>query len=435
MAISDELDTEQHDRPLRASAVARLHAARYPLAVTLVVLLLAALIWPVPAGFALGGFGAIVLTTAFTVRGPVPGRRGRAAQRELIRWPDTSMKSVVNAVRSPAFILDTGGVVRFANEAAVQQFPDTRPGDLLTLTFRSPQLSDALREAAGGAPGLVQYRERSDGARILKVEIDTVKWPGLSSGFLLVTLFDVSEQIALAKMRADFVANASHELRTPLTSLTGFVETLLGPARDDREASENFLKIMLGQAERMRRLIDDLLSLSRLEMRAHSQPTEIIDLVPVLRHVCDALAPVATENSIIINADLPDSPLRVPGDADELTQVFENLIENGLKYGKSGGKLDIDVRKKTAGGAPVVAIAVRDYGPGIAEEHLPRLTERFYRVDVETSRQNKGTGLGLAIVKHILAHHRGRLLIVSKPGEGATFTVELPIAQNTSEEE
>jgi two-component system phosphate regulon sensor histidine kinase PhoR len=279
----------------------------------------------------------------------------------------------------------------------------------------------------------VQYRERSDAARIFKVDIDPVKRPGLKTGFLLVTLSDVSEQIALAKMRADFVANASHELRTPLTSLTGFVETLLGPARDDREASENFLKIMLDQAERMRRLIDDLLSLSRLEMRAHHQPTDSVDLTAVLRHVCDALAPVAAENGLVVNLDLPDHPLWVKGDADELTQVFENLIENGLKYGKSGGKLDIGTTTKTVAGSPAVAVAVRDYGPGIAEEHLPRLTERFYRVDVETTRQVKGTGLGLAIVKHILAHHRGRLLIESKPGAGATFTVGLPIAQTAPE--
>lgn len=434
MAISDDLDTDAPDRPFRVLAAARLYAARYPLAVALGVLLLAGKVWSVPMAYALGGFAAIALATALTARRSAPGRRGGTEQRDPGRWPDTSMKSVISALREPSFILDAGGVVRFANEAAAQQFPDSRPGDLLTLTFRSPQLSDALREAARGTPGQVQYRERSDAARIFKVDIDPVRRPGLKTGFLLVTLSDVSEQMALAKMRADFVANASHELRTPLTSLTGFVETLLGPARDDREASENFLKIMLDQAERMRRLIDDLLSLSRLEMRAHHQPTDSVDLAAVLRHVCDALAPVAAENGLVVNLDLPDHPLWVKGDADELTQVFENLIENGLKYGKSGGKLDIGIAMKTVAGSPAVAVAVRDYGPGIAEEHLPRLTERFYRVDVETSRQVKGTGLGLAIVKHILAHHRGRLLIESKPGAGATFTVELPIAQTAPEE-
>jgi two-component system phosphate regulon sensor histidine kinase PhoR len=435
MAISDDADTELPEPSLKTTGGARLHAARYPLLVTLAVLLLASVIWPVPLTFALAGFAAIAFTTALVGGRPVAGRTERAGRSEVTRWPDTSIKSVIDAFRSPSFILDTGGVVRFANDAAREQFPDTRPGDLITLTFRSPQLSDALREAAAGRVAQVQYRERGEGARNFKVDVDPVTRPGLKTGFVLVTLFDVSEQLALARMRADFVANASHELRTPLTSLTGFVETLLGPARNDPEATENFLKIMLEQAERMRRLIDDLLSLSRLEMRAHHQPTEIVDLVPILRHVCDALAPVAAENGIVVNADLPEQPVFIRGDADEITQVFENLIENGLKYGKTGGKLDIAVDLTGGDVAPSVAIKVRDYGPGIAEEHLPRLTERFYRVDVESSRQNKGTGLGLAIVKHILAHHRGRLLIQSRPGEGATFTVELPIAERPAVDE
>ena len=183
-----------------------------------------------------------------------------------------------------------------------------------------------------------------------------------------------------------------------------------------------------------RRLIDDLLSLSRVEMRAHSQPTDVVDLTAVLRHACDALGPVAEENGVVVNAEFPDQPVRVHGDADELTQVFENLIENGVKYGRSGGKVDVAIRLVEDRNPPVAQVSVRDYGPGIAEEHLPRLTERFYRVDVETSRQEKGTGLGLAIVKHIVAHHRGRLDISSRPGEGATFTIEIPIAKSAAVE-
>lgn len=432
MAISDEPDSESPEAPQKTSASSRLYSARLPLFVALAVLVLASLIWPVPLVFSLAGFAAILAVTAFAADGPERTRRDRTGRRDLARWPDTAMKSVVNAIRSPAFILDKGGIVRFANDAAAGQFPDTRPGDLLTLTFRSTQVSDALRAAAAGRSGQVQYRVRSDSGGFMKVDIDPLNLPGRRLEFILLTLHDMSEQIALARMRADFVANASHELRTPLTSLTGFVETLLGPARDDPDAGEKFLRIMLEQAERMRRLIDDLLSLSRVEMRAHSQPTDIIDLTAVLRHVCDALTPVAEENGVVINADLPDLPIRVQGDADELTQVFENLIENGVKYGRSGGKLDIAAQIVANESSSVVRISVRDYGPGIAEEHLPRLTERFYRVDVETSRQEKGTGLGLAIVKHIVAHHRGRLEIKSNPGDGATFTVELPVAGATA---
>ncbi len=429
MAISEDPDDEATEAPQGTPVPSRLYSARFPLAVAFVVLVLASLWWPVPLAFSLTGFAAIALVTVLAADGTVKSRPGRIGRRELTRWPDTAMKSVINAIRSPAFILDRGAVVRFANDAAAGQFPDTRPGDLLTLTFRSTQLSDALRAAAEGRPSQVQYRLRTDSGRMVKIDIDPVKQPGRRSDFILLTLHDMSEQIALARMRADFVANASHELRTPLTSLTGFVETLLGPARNDPEAGERFLRIMLEQAERMRRLIDDLLSLSRVEMRAHSQPTDVVDLTAVLRHACDALAPVAEENGVVVNTEFPDEPVRVRGDADELTQVFENLIENGVKYGRSGGKVDVAIRLVEDRNPPVAQVSVRDYGPGIAEEHLPRLTERFYRVDVETSRQEKGTGLGLAIVKHIVAHHRGRLDITSRPGEGATFTVDIPIVK------
>lgn len=426
MAITRDSD-RQHPQQDPATAAGRLRAGRVPLIASLAVLLAGTLVWQVPLTFAIGGFVAIVAVTAFAPRRPRTQHIGSASRDEPVRWPDTSTKSTVDALRNPAFILDGAGVIRFANKAAARRFPDTRPGDLLALTFRSPDLVEALRAAAGGVAGEVQYRERGENAASFNIEIDMLGNPAMPSHFLLVTLNDVSQQIALGRMRADFVANASHELRTPLTSLTGFVETLLGPARDDRDASDKFLRIMLEQAERMRRLIDDLLSLSRLEMRAHNPPSGSVDLRPLLNHVCDTLAPLAEENGIKIHLSLPDGDIRVVGDADELTQVFQNIVENGLKYGEAGKKLDIAVKLTAEDDLPSrVFVSVRDYGPGIAAEHLPRLTERFYRVDVETSRQKQGTGLGLAIVKHILAHHRGHLRIESRRGEGATFTVELP---------
>ena len=229
-------------------------------------------------------------------------------------------------------------------------------------------------------------------------------------------------------MRADFVANVSHELRTPLAALTGFIETLQGPARDDPAARERFLGIMQAQAWRMARLIDDLLSLSRIELRAHQRPDTPVDLVPIVRQVADGLQTLARDRDVAVEITAPAEPLMVPGDRDELTRLFENLIENGLKYGASGKRVEIAIAPDGKGEARV---SVRDHGPGIAAEHLPRLTERFYRADVGESRAQGGTGLGLALVKHILNRHHGRLSIDSKVGEGATFTVRLPMHGET----
>jgi len=211
-------------------------------------------------------------------------------------------------------------------------------------------------------------------------------------------------------------------LRTPLAALSGFIDTLQGPAKDDPSARERFLNIMRVQATRMARLIDDLLSLSRIELSAHVRPNNPIDLPPLVRQVVDGLEVLAQERGVEISVDMPETGVIVPGDRDELLRLFENLIENGLKYGASGGKVDVALTET----ASEVRVKVRDYGPGIAPEHLPRLTERFYRVDVGDSRAQGGTGLGLSLVKHILNRHRGRLLIESVPDKGATFTAIFP---------
>jgi two-component system phosphate regulon sensor histidine kinase PhoR len=245
---------------------------------------------------------------------------------------------------------------------------------------------------------------------------------------VLVTFRDLTPLRQVEEMRADFVANASHELRTPLAALSGFIDTLQGAARDDPAAQEKFLPIMQAQATRMARLIDDLLSLSRIELNAHRQPATPLDPVPLVRQVVDGLQTLARDRGVAITIDAPAEPQRVLGDRDELTRVFENLIENALKYGAAGKRVEIAVTRGAApDGAPELRVAVRDYGPGIAPEHLPRLTERFYRVDVVESRAQGGTGLGLALVKHILARHRGRLAIASTPGAGATFTAHVPV--------
>jgi two-component system phosphate regulon sensor histidine kinase PhoR len=203
---------------------------------------------------------------------------------------------------------------------------------------------------------------------------------------------------------------------------------LQGPARDDAAARARFLQIMQAQARRMARLIDDLLSLSRIELSAHVRPQTPVDVVPIVRQVADGLQTLARDREVKIQIQAPSEPLIVLGDRDELIRVFENLIENALKYGASGKRVEIDFsRVENADGEAQAEISVRDYGPGIAPEHLPRLTERFYRVDVADSRAQGGTGLGLALVKHILNRHRGRLSIASDLGQGATFTVDLPI--------
>src|SRR5437588_617612 len=241
---------------------------------------------------------------------------------------------------------------------------------------------------------------------------------------VLLTLRDLSEIRRVERMRVDFVANVSHELRTPLTSVLGFVETLQGPARNDPVARDRFLTIMGEQARRMSRLVDDLRSLSRIEQSSHLQPITIVDLSSVAGHVVDTLAPMADENEtqVVLRAE---EPVLVRGDRDELVRVAENLIENAIKYGASDKPVEVTVTPRGRDGV----LIVRDRGPGIAREHLPRLTERFYRVDAGESRAKGGTGLGLAIVKHILARHRGRLTIDSGHGQGATFSAILPLQE------
>jgi two-component system phosphate regulon sensor histidine kinase PhoR len=247
---------------------------------------------------------------------------------------------------------------------------------------------------------------------------------------VLLALRDLTPLRRVEEMRADFVANASHELRTPLASLSGFIETLQGPARNDPSSRDRFLAIMKEQATRMARLIDDLLSLSRIEQKVHIHPDTTTDLVMIVHEVADGLSPLAQERDVEIRITDRARSLDVLGDRDELIRVFENLIENALKYGASGKRVDISLAREPATGeARDAIVSVRDYGPGIAPEHLPRLTERFYRVDIGESRAQGGTGLGLALVKHILNRHRGRLMIESTPGSGANFSVRLPLSR------
>jgi two-component system phosphate regulon sensor histidine kinase PhoR len=242
------------------------------------------------------------------------------------------------------------------------------------------------------------------------------------------------------EMRADFVANASHELRTPLASLLGFIETLRGPARDDADARERFLGIMHGEAQRMSRLVSDLLSLSRIELREHEIPSGSVEVATLVESVAQAYELTAARRSIKLALNLATGLPPVAGDADELKQLLHNLVENAIKYGREGGTVTLAgyvpqtlPASYPRGDTGTVAIAVRDQGEGIAREHLPRLTERFYRVDPGRSKSIGGTGLGLAIVKHIVNRHRGALTIDSEQGVGSVFTVFLPGARPMAE--
>jgi two-component system phosphate regulon sensor histidine kinase PhoR len=342
------------------------------------------------------------------------------------------LDAAISGMPDPVVVLDQDGRVLAFNTEATAIAPALRRGEPGSIALRMPELVDAIRTAIlTGKAQRIEFSSRLPSTRFSEAFISPVALPrgGTRAGVVVITVHDLTPIRRVEEMRADFVANVSHELRTPLAALTGFIETLQGPARDDPAARERFLGIMQTQAWRMARLIDDLLSLSRIELRAHQQPDTPVDLVPIVRQVADGLQTLARDRGVVVEITAPAAPVIVLGDRDELIRLFENLIENGLKYGASGKRVDIAMTPLTTpDGKGEARVSVRDYGPGIAAEHLPRLTERFYRADVGESRAQGGTGLGLALVKHILNRHHGRLSIDSKAGEGATFTVRLPVA-------
>ncbi|RUU29436.1 two-component sensor histidine kinase, partial [Mesorhizobium sp. M6A.T.Ca.TU.002.02.2.1] len=329
------------------------------------------------------------------------------------------------AVADPLIIFDRTATIVHANAAAFAAFGGIAPDMSLSLKFRAPEMQALLDSILSGAAAsdVVDYTEKLPVERAYRVSASSV---GHGTDLYVLVFKDQSEARRIDRMRADFIANASHELRTPLASISGFIETLRGPARNDPAAREQFLQIMQNQTGRMARLIDDLLSLSRLEMKPYLKPGTEVDLRQTLDSVIDSLGPLARENGVAIERDFEKGPLDVPGDRDELFQVFENLLENACKYGQSGGRVVVTIAHSDDGPEPGIDVTIRDFGPGIPEEHIPRITERFYRVDVENSRTQKGTGLGLSIVKHILTRHNARLSIKSEVGKGAAFSVHLP---------
>ena len=379
-----------------------------------------------------GGIVAIATAALLAQRRRRQPRRRPAEERQ--HWPDSGVKAVVQAMAEPCFVVDGRGRIRFFNEAATAHFGPARVGDPLSFRLRVPAFLEVLERVAGGGDSdRIAWSERVPAERWYEANVTPLRLPlaGIDAGrgskpeLVLVAVRDLTEIQRLERLRADFVANASHELRTPLAAVSGFIETLQGPAKNDPAARERFLAVMAAQAARMKRLIDDLLSLSRIEMRSHVQPTGWVELGSIVAHVAETLGAVAAENEVAIEIDVPAEPITVRGDRDELVQLTANLVENAIKYGGSGGRVVVSVKPEAGERRRGATLSVRDFGPGIAPEHLPRLTERFYRADVQASRAAQGTGLGLAIVKHIVGRHRGRLTIESPASGGALFSVRL----------
>jgi two-component system phosphate regulon sensor histidine kinase PhoR len=354
-------------------------------------------------------------------------------QRPAARAGEPLVEVVLAGLPDPVVAVGRNGEVVAFNARAGALAPALRRGEPVSLGLRIPEILDAIRRArATGTAQRAEFFERVPLDRWYEVVATPIASPELAAGtdLLLLAFRDLTPLRRVEEMRADFVANASHELRTPLAALSGFIDTLQGAAREDPQARDRFLAIMQAQATRMARLIDDLLSLSRIELNAHLRPEKQVDLVAVLRQVVDSLQTLARDRSVKIEIAGPSGPILVLGDRDELIRVFENLVENALKYAASGKWVEIELSIAEApDGRKEANVDVRDHGPGVAPEHLPRLTERFYRVDVAESRAQGGTGLGLALVKHILIRHHGRLRIDSVPGQGATFTAQLPLAE------
>ncbi|CAO3355885.1 ATP-binding protein [Azospirillum palustre] len=400
------------------------------------------------------------------------GRLHRVGLRraESVRMQLDADEAVIDALPAPLLLMDADRQVVRANQTARELFGDKIVDRDLASSLRTPAVLEAVDSVLrGGASRIIEFTlpvpvERSFEAQVKpfqrlvqepdpslldgEIEEEPAPRPPTVARMAILTLHDVTAARRSEQMRADFIANASHELRTPLSSLLGFIETLRGPARDDPEAQDRFLAIMHDQASRMTRLVNDLLSLSRIELDEHMQPNGRVDVVEELENVIAALQLKAAERRIRLRMEAPEDLPPVVGDEDQLTQVFQNLVSNAIKYTREDTDVTVSValadgaavgfaglpapggvakdKRAGRGGTAMVSVSVRDRGDGIARTHLPRLTERFYRVDAARSRAMGGTGLGLAIVKHILNRHRGRLTIESEVGVGSAFTVYLP---------
>ncbi|MBB4210556.1 two-component system phosphate regulon sensor histidine kinase PhoR [Rhodothalassium salexigens DSM 2132] len=410
-----------------------------------------ALLWAMGAVGAIGfltgvaGVGLLGLWSTLAFRHDLQSARREAAARLRTRLAK-SLKGplrahVVEGVADPLLLLSPDKEIRVANRAARQLFGDHIEGRAVALHLRDPAALEAIDEAIElGASARLEVAfsrpaDRTHVVSIARVENHSTAQPRLlgfnePDFYIVVTFHDITQAKLAEQMRVDFVANASHELRTPLSSLIGFIETLESMDERDPEAQARFLSIMHSEADRMVRVIDDLLSLSRIELDRHVQPRGRVDLARLIDDVLKSQTHDAEARHMTLEADLPGDLPAVRGDRDQLFQVFQNLVRNAIKYANEGSTVTVRGRpldRVPESGEPGASVQVIDRGEGIPEEHLPRLTERFYRVDTARSRRIGGTGLGLAIVKHIVTRHRGNLTIASTLGQGTTVTVSLPL--------
>ncbi|MBK6702686.1 MAG: PAS domain-containing protein [Caulobacteraceae bacterium] len=375
-----------------------------------------------------------------------------ADQIELVGLAE--LAPLLEALPDPALLVDSESRVVGSNAAARRQMHFEARGQFLTSILRHPDVLEAVQGALReGASRAVEYETPAQVDRHTRCYVAPVTW-GADRAAMLV-FHDQTSRISTERMRADFLANASHELRTPLASLTLLIETLSGPARDNSADRDRFLGMMQVQADRMRRLIDDLLSLSRIELDEHVPPSDRADLSNVAREVADSLSPVLKERNVTLELRVPDKPVRVVGERFQLAQVVQNLVDNAVKYTPAGGTVTLEVagsgdREEVSALAgkrwdeaarialltPTAAanrsyayVRVEDSGPGVSKQFLPRLGERFFRVERELGNERGGTGLGLAIVKHIVNRHRGGLLVESQPGRGSAFAAYVELAE------
>jgi two-component system phosphate regulon sensor histidine kinase PhoR len=388
-------------------------------------------LWTLLGGMAASAFAAIVLGGSRAKESHAIAAAGAHGTAGLL---PLRVGEVLERLPDPFMLLDEAGRVILANKAMVAVIGTDTQRKHVSSVLRTPAVLQAVeRTAATGEPTSVEFSfpvpvERHFQAYVTRTE-QTPRWTAL-------LLHDVTAAKRAEEARADFVANASHELRTPLAAVSGFIDTLRGHAKDDESARERFLEIMAVEAGRMRRLIDDLLSLTRIEQNEHVPPLGDVDIADVIREAATALQGLAQLDDVTITLAEAQGLPPVAGERDELIQLFQNLIHNAIKYGRVGGHVWISFAQAPGSAAlhgrrsasTMVSITIRDDGEGIPREAVPRLTERFYRVDVKRSRERGGTGLGLAIVKHIVNRHKGKLVIESKAGEGSTFTVLLPVA-------
>ena len=337
------------------------------------------------------------------------------------------IKGLLNILPSPYILIDRNGRITFINSEAKGIVPDFHAGSHISNVFRSPIFLAAVENAIKKDKQVkLSFEVQSPQFRQFSANIFFISSNKISNNFndIFIQLTDDSTHIRAEKMRTDFVANASHELRTPLASITGFIETLQGPAKNDPKAKDLFLNLMAKQAGKMELLIKDLMSLSKLEILETKPITSVCSLSELISDLTQSLQQYAQDNNVKLVNNISKKMMPIMGEVDQLRQLFSNLIENAIKYSGSECEVKIFLSKEKHKG--MVGIVIEDNGRGISAEHLPRLTERFYRANTNSEAEKEGTGLGLAIVKHILIRHRGKLQIDSKLGKGSQFTAWLP---------